>query len=229
VRSPTRSSSRDRSREALFGAEHANVQPHAGAQTNMAVYRGTRSRRHHSSPELSNGAISHMAPQFRAPTASSITECRARRTRRLRRCAEAGERAPTEAHRVRGSAYPRTVEARRFREIADDVGARPATCAFRWLVAAGFTPTRLSTATSSHRRRTRRSPGRGRGSSSQGRARPGPRQGCFPGMQGGPLNHVIAAKATCFRIAASEQFRHYQESVARTPCATTRPRRGLTS
>ena len=115
-----------------------------------------------------------------------------------------------------GSAYPRAVEAERFREIADAVGALP--------------PMRHGAL---------RRPRRGRAAPEPGAALrlrhvdahktlAGPRSGfvlcraehadaldraVFPGMQGGPMNHVIAAKATCFAIAASEAFRDYQGQV----------------
>ena len=78
----------------------------------------------------------------------------------------------------------------------------------------GSTRARCRTATSSPRRHTRRSPGLGRDSFFAGRSTPELiDRAVFPGMQGGPLNHVIAAKAACFLIASSEPFRRYQESV----------------
>ena len=115
-----------------------------------------------------------------------------------------------------GSAYPRQVETWEFRKIADEVGALLwcDMAHFAGLVAAGLHPNPVRTATSSPRRPTRRWPGPRAGfvlcreehAAAIDRA-------VFPGLQGGPLEHAIAAKATCFRIAASEAFREYQTQV----------------
>jgi glycine hydroxymethyltransferase len=115
-----------------------------------------------------------------------------------------------------GSAYPRTVEADRFREIADEVGAMLMCdmAHFAGLVAAGLHPNPV--------------PHCDLVTSTTHKTLAGPRAGfilcreehaaavdkaVFPGMQGGPLMHTIAAKAACFRIAASEPFREYQRAV----------------
>src|SRR4029077_3142518 len=115
-----------------------------------------------------------------------------------------------------GSAYPRTVEADRFREIADEVGAYLLCdmAHFAGLVAAGLHPNPV--------------PHCDFVSSTTHKTLAGPRSGfvlcreehaqaldkaVFPGMQGGPMEHVIAAKATCFRIAATSAFREYQTQV----------------
>src|SRR4029077_11705467 len=117
-----------------------------------------------------------------------------------------------------GSAYPRTVEADRFREIADEVGALLLCdmAHFAGLVAAGLHPNPV--------------PHCDFVTSTTHKTLAGPRSGfilcreeyatavdraVFPGMQGGPLEHTIAAKATCFKIAASEPFREYQTQVRR--------------
>jgi glycine hydroxymethyltransferase len=115
-----------------------------------------------------------------------------------------------------GSAYPRTVEAWRFREIADEVGAFLLCdmAHFAGLVAAGLHPNPVEHCdfVTSTTHKTLAGPRSGfvlcRGKHAQAIDR-----AVFPGMQGGPLNHVIAAKATCFRIAASDPFRRYQEAV----------------
>ena len=117
-----------------------------------------------------------------------------------------------------GSAYPRTVETDRFREIADEVGALLLCdmAHFAGLVAAGLHPNPVEhcdfVTSTTHKTLA------------------GPRAGfvlcreehaaaldkaVFPGMQGGPLEHTIAAKATCFRIAGTEAFREYQTQVRR--------------
>jgi glycine hydroxymethyltransferase len=115
-----------------------------------------------------------------------------------------------------GSAYPRVVEADRFREIADEVGALLLCdmAHFAGLVAAGLHPSPVPHCdfVSSTTHKTLAGPRSGfvlcreEHASALDRA-------VFPGMQGGPLNHVIAAKAACFGIAASEPFRRYQEAV----------------
>jgi glycine hydroxymethyltransferase len=115
-----------------------------------------------------------------------------------------------------GSAYPRTVEADRFREIADEVGALLLCdmAHFAGLVAAGLHPSPV--------------PHCDFVTSTAHKTLAGPRSGfvlckeehgtaidraVFPGMQGGPLLHTIAAKATCFRIAGTEAFHEYQQQV----------------
>jgi glycine hydroxymethyltransferase len=108
------------------------------------------------------------------------------------------------------------VEADRFREIADGVGALLLCdmAHFAGLVAAGIHPSPVPHCdfVTSTTHKTLAGPRSGfilcRAEHAQAVDR-----AVFPGMQGGPLNHVIAAKATCFQIAASEPFRHYQEGV----------------
>ena len=210
----------DRAR-ALFGAEHANVQPHAGAQTNMAVYFACLEPGDTIlSLELSHGG--HLTHGLRVNFSGrlyQIVHYGVSRETNLVDYDEVLELA--REHRPKlivcgGSAYPRTVEADRFREIADDVGAYLLCdmAHFAGLVAAGLHPSPV--------------PHCDFVTSTTHKTLAGPRSGfvlckaehaqaidraVFPGMQGGPLNHVIAAKATCFRIAASEPFRSYQEAV----------------
>jgi glycine hydroxymethyltransferase len=115
-----------------------------------------------------------------------------------------------------GSAYPRTVEADRFREIADEVGALLLCdmAHFAGLVAAGLHPNPVPHCdfVTSTTHKTLAGPRSGfilcreEHASAVDRA-------VFPGMQGGPLEHTIAAKATCFKIAASVPFREYQTQV----------------
>jgi glycine hydroxymethyltransferase len=207
--------------KALFGADHANVQPHAGAQTNMAVYFAALDPGDTIlSLELSHGG--HLTHGLKVNFSG-----------RLYRIAHYGVSRETnlvdyddvlrlaKEHRPKlivcgGSAYPRTVEAWRFREIADEVGALLLCdmAHFAGLVAAGLHPNPVEHCdfVTSTTHKTLAGPRSGfvlcRAEHAQALDR-----AVFPGMQGGPLNHVIAAKATCFRIAASEPFRHYQESV----------------
>ncbi|MCS7006568.1 MAG: serine hydroxymethyltransferase, partial [Gaiellaceae bacterium] len=130
-------------------------------------------------------------------------------------------RALAHEHRPRlivcgGSAYPRTVEAERFREIADEVGAYLLCdmAHFAGLVAAGLHPNPVPSCdfVTSTTHKTLAGPRSGFILSKAEHAQALDRA-VFPGMQGGPLNHVIAAKATCFRIAASEPFRAYQRAI----------------
>jgi glycine hydroxymethyltransferase len=115
-----------------------------------------------------------------------------------------------------GSAYPRTIEADRFREIADEVGALLLCdmAHFAGLVAAGLhpNPTPHCDFVTSTTHKTLAGPRSGFILCKEEHA-PAVDKAVFPGMQGGPLLHVIAAKATCFKIAASEPFRAYQAQI----------------
>jgi glycine hydroxymethyltransferase len=115
-----------------------------------------------------------------------------------------------------GSAYPRTVEADRFREIADEVGAYLLCdmAHFAGLVAAGLHPNPVPHCdfVSSTTHKTLSGPRSGFVLCREEHAQALDRA-VFPGMQGGPMEHVIAAKATCFRIAGMPAFREYQAQV----------------
>jgi glycine hydroxymethyltransferase len=115
-----------------------------------------------------------------------------------------------------GSAYPRTVETWRFREIADEVDALLLCdmAHFAGLVAAGIHPNPVEHCdfVTSTTHKTLAGPRSGFVLCREEHAQAVDRA-VFPGMQGGPLNHVIAAKAACFKIAASEAFRDYQLQV----------------
>jgi glycine hydroxymethyltransferase len=207
--------------KALFGSDHANVQPHAGAQTNMAVYFACLDPGDTIlSLELSHGG--HLTHGLKVNFSG-----------RLYRVVHYGVSRETNLvdydnvlrlareHRPRlivcgGSAYPRTVEAWRFREIADEVGAYLLCdmAHFAGLVAAGLHPNPVEHCdfVTSTTHKTLAGPRSGFVLCKEEHAQ-ALDKAVFPGMQGGPLNHVIAAKATCFRIAASEPFRQYQQSV----------------
>jgi glycine hydroxymethyltransferase len=205
----------------LFGAEHANVQPHAGAQTNMAVYFACLDPGDTIlSLELSHGGhLTHgLKVNFSGRLYTIVHYGVDRETSLVDYDAVL---ALAKEHRPKlivcgGSAYPRAVEADRFREIADEVGAYLLCdmAHFAGLVAAGLHPSPV--------------PHCDFVTSTTHKTLAGPRSGfvlcreehadvvdraVFPGMQGGPLNHVIAAKATCFAIAASDAFRAYQAQV----------------
>jgi glycine hydroxymethyltransferase len=207
--------------KALFSAEHANVQPHAGAQANMAVY------------------LAFMQPgdtvlSLRLDHGGHLTHgLKVNFSGRLYTIAHYGVSRETslvdydevlalaKEHRPKmiicgGSAYPRTVETWEFRKIADDVGALLwcDMAHFAGLVAAGLHPNPMDDCdvVTSTTHKTLAGPRAGfilcreEHASAIDRA-------VFPGLQGGPLEHVIAAKATCFKIAASDPFREYQTQV----------------
>jgi glycine hydroxymethyltransferase len=207
--------------KSLFGAEHANVQAHAGAQTNMAVYMAALQPGDTIlSLELSHGGhLTHgLKVNFSGRLYTIVHYGVSRRTDMvdydevLRLAKE---------HRPKlivcgGSAYPRTVEADQFRKIADDVGALLLCdmAHFAGLVAAGLHPNPVEHCdfVTSTTHKTLAGPRAGFVLCKEEHAQAVDRA-VFPGMQGGPLQHTIAAKATCFRIAATEAFRDYQRQV----------------
>ncbi len=207
--------------KALFGAEHANVQPHAGAQTNMAVYFACLEPGDTIlSLELSHGGhLTHGLKVNFSGRLYHVVHYGVSRETNLVDYEDVLRLA--KEHRPKlivcgGSAYPRTVEADRFREIADEVGALLLCdmAHFAGLVAAGLHPNPVEHCdfVTSTTHKTLAGPRSGFVLCKAEHAQAVDRA-VFPGMQGGALNHVIAAKATCFRIAASEPFRRYQESV----------------
>jgi glycine hydroxymethyltransferase len=207
--------------KALFGAEHANVQPHAGAQTNMAVYMAALapgdtilSLRLDHGGHLTHGlkvnfsgrlyTIVHYGvdPNTNVVDDDDVLALARQSQPKLIVCG--------------GSAYPRTVEADRFRAIADEVGALLLCdmAHFAGLVAAGLHPNPVPHCdfVTSTTHKTLAGPRSGFILCKEQHATAVDRA-VFPGMQGGPLVHAIAAKATCFRIAATEAFRDYQRQV----------------
>jgi glycine hydroxymethyltransferase len=207
--------------KALFGAEHANVQPHAGAQTNMAVYFAVLQPGDTIlSLELSHGG--HLTHGLKVNFSGRLYDIAHYGVSRETNLVDyddvlalAKERRP-KLIVCGGSAYPRTVEAWRFREIADEVGALLLCdmAHFAGLVAAGVHPNPVEHCdfVTSTTHKTLAGPRSGFILCREEHAQAVDRA-VFPGMQGGPLNHVIAAKAACFRIAASEPFRDYQTQV----------------
>jgi glycine hydroxymethyltransferase len=210
----------DRARE-LFGAEHANVQPHAGAQTNMAVYMAALEPGETIlSLELSHGG--HLTHGLKVNFSGRLYTIVHYGVSRETNVVDYDEvLALAKQHRPKlivcgGSAYPRAVEADRFREIADEVGALLLCdmAHFAGLVAAGLHPNPVphSDFVTSTTHKTLAGPRSGFILCKEEHATAVDRA-VFPGMQGGPLVHLIAAKATCFRIAATEPFRDYQRQI----------------
>jgi glycine hydroxymethyltransferase len=203
----------------LFGAEHANVQPHSGAQANIAVYHALLN------PgdtvmglELSHGG--HLTHGMRINVSGRLYDIAPYHVDR-----ETGRIDMDEVERIAHerrpklilagwSAYPRCLEFERFRAIADDVDAHLVVdmAHFAGLVAAGLHPSPVPYAdvvtTTIHK-----TIGGGRGGMILCTEELAKRidSAVFPGQQGGPLEHVIAGKAVALRIAQSEAFRERQE------------------
>src|SRR5829696_5712290 len=210
----------DRAKE-LFGAEHANVQAHAGAQTNMAVYMAALQPGDTIlSLELSHGGhLTHGLKVNFSGRLYSIAHYGVSRETNMVDCDEVLELAREYRPRLivcGGSAYPRTVETWEFRKIADDIGALLLCdmAHFAGLVAAGLHPNPVKDCdfVTSTTHKTLAGPRSGFILCREAHARDVDRA-VFPGMQGGPLVHTIAAKATCFKIAMTEAFRDYQSQV----------------
>jgi glycine hydroxymethyltransferase len=205
----------------LFGAEHANVQPHAGAQTNMAVYFSCLEpgdtvlamRLDH------GGHLTHgLKVNFSGKLYNFVGYGVDRETSLVdfdEVLATAKESRP-KLIVCGGSAYPRTIEADRFREIADEVGALLLCdmAHFAGLVAAGIhpNPTPHCDFVTSTTHKTLAGPRSGFVLCREEHAQ-ALDKAVFPGMQGGTLLHVIAGKAACFKIAGSGAFREYQSRI----------------
>ncbi len=207
----------DRARD-LFGAEHANVQPHSGAQANAAVYHALlEPGETMMGLELSHGG--HLTHGMRINLSGRLYDIAAYQVDRETSLIDMDE-VERIAHDRRPkvilagwSAYPRFLDFERFRSIADDVGAYLVVdmAHFAGLVAAGLHPTPVPYAdvvtTTIHK-----TIGGPRGGMILCRAEYAKQidSAVFPGQQGGPLEHVIAGKAVALRIAASEGFRERQ-------------------
>ncbi len=207
----------DRAKE-LFGAEHVNVQPHSGAQANTAVYFALLK------PgdtilglDLAHGG--HLTHGMRINYSGKILNAVAYHVRDEDGTVDYDEIAAlAKEHRpkmiVAGwSAYPRHLDFERFRKIADEVDALLMVdmAHFAGLVAAGLHPNPVPFAdvvtTTTHK-----TLGGPRGGMIMTKADLAKKinSAVFPGMQGGPLEHVIAAKAVSFKVAASEEFAERQ-------------------
>jgi glycine hydroxymethyltransferase len=207
----------DRAKE-LFGAEHANVQPHSGAQANTAVYHALLAPGDTiMGMELAHGG--HLTHGMKINVSGRLYEIAAYQVDRETSLIDMGEVARiAREHKPKlllagWSAYPRQLDFVAFREIADEVGAYLMVdmAHFAGLVAAGLHPSPVPYAdvvTST----THKTIGGGRGGLILCKAehRKQIDSAVFPGQQGGPLEHVIAGKAVAFRIAMSEAFRERQ-------------------
>jgi len=208
----------DRAR-ALFGAEHANVQPHSGAQANAAVYHALLT------PgdtlmglELAHGG--HLTHGMKLNISGRLYDVAAYHVDRETSLIDMDEVEQIALERrpkiiVAGwSAYPRVLDFQRFRAIADAIDAHLLVdmAHFAGLVAAGLHPNPVPYAdvvtTTIHK-----TMGGGRGGMILCTEELSKKidSAVFPGQQGGPLEHIIAGKAVALRIAASEAFRERQE------------------
>jgi glycine hydroxymethyltransferase len=210
----------DRAKQ-LFGAEHANVQPHAGSQTNMAVYAAVLepgdtilSLRLDHGGHLTHGHKVNFSG--RLYTIAGYGVSRETMTVDYDEVLRQAKEVRPKLIVCGASAYPRTIEADKFRTIADEVGALLLCdmAHFAGLVAAGLHPNPVEHCdfVTSTTHKTLAGPRAGFILCREEHAQAVDRA-VFPGMQGGPLEHSIAAKATCFRIAMTEAFREYQQQV----------------
>jgi glycine hydroxymethyltransferase len=205
--------------KALFGAEHANVQPHSGSQANAAVYHALLAPGDTiMGMSLAHGG--HLTHGMKLNVSGRLYDIAAYEVDRETSLIDMDELARVARERrpklllAGWSAYPRQLDFARFREIADEVGALLMVdmAHFAGLVAAGLHPNPVELGADVVTTTTHKTLG-------------GPRAGVilcksehakkidsavFPGQQGGPLEHVIAAKAVAFRIAAGELFAERQ-------------------
>ncbi len=212
----------DRAKE-IFGADHANVQPHSGSQANMAVYHAVLN------PgdtilgmNLSHGGhLTHGSPVNFSGYTYKVFQYGLNKETELIDYEEVERLAKEHKPRlivVGASAYPRIIDAPRFRAIADGVGAKILTDIAHpaGLVAAKIYPSPVPysefVTTTTHK--TLRGPRGGMILCKQEYAKEVNKK-IFPGIQGGPLMHVIAAKAVAFKEAMSEEFVDYQKQVVK--------------
>jgi glycine hydroxymethyltransferase len=204
---------------ALFGAEHANVQPHSGTQANTAVYHALlQPGETIMGMSLAHGG--HLTHGMKVNVSGRLYDIAAYEVDRetslldMDALARAARERRPKLLLAGWSAYPRQLDFARFREIADEVGALLMVdmAHFAGLVACGLHPNPIEFGADVVTTTTHKTLG-------------GPRAGVilckeefakkidsavFPGQQGGPLEHVIAAKAVAFKIAASELFAERQ-------------------
>lgn len=212
----------------LFGCTYANVQPHSGAQANLSVFFAMlkpgdtvmgMNLAHgghltHGSPANISGAYFKIVPY-------GVNDDGVIDYEEVRRIALEAKPKMIVAG---ASAYARTIDFKKFREIADEVGAYLMVdmAHIAGLVAAGLHPSPIPyahvTTTTTHK--TLRGPRGGLILSSQEVADQFKfNKAVFPGIQGGPLMHVIAAKAVCFKEALQPEFKAYQQQLVKNSAA----------
>jgi len=205
----------------IFGAEHVNVQPHSGSQANMAVYFSVlKPGDKMLTMDLSHGG--HLTHGNKANFSGHFFEIVHYGVRKDNETIDYDQlQKMAEEHRPRmvtvgASAYPRIIDFKRMGEIARSVGAYLLAdiAHIAGLVAAGLHPSPIEDAdfvtTTTHK--TLRGPRGGLILCKEKYAKEIDSQ-VFPGIQGGPLMHVIAAKAVCFHEALQPAFRVYQQQI----------------
>ena len=205
----------------LFGAEHANVQPHCGASANLAVFfallqpgdtvmgmdLANGGHLSHGSPVNISGKYFNVVPYTLDPETETIDYDKVRETALACR---------PKMIIAGASAYPRVIDFKRFREIADEVGAYLMVdmAHIAGLVAAGLHPSPVPYAhvvtTTTHK--TLRGPRGGMILCREEFAKQIDKA-IFPGTQGGPLMHIIAAKAVALGEALTDEFKAYQRRI----------------
>ena len=208
----------------LFGCEYVNVQPHSGAQANMAVQFAMLTpgdtimgmnldhggHLTHGSPVNLSGKYFHVVPY--GVNDDGVID--------YDKVLEIAKECKPKMIIAGASAYARTIDFKRFREIADEVGSYLMVdmAHIAGLVAAGLHPSPIPyahvTTTTTHK--TLRGPRGGMIlSSNEVNEKFNFNKAIFPGTQGGPLMHVIAAKAVCFKEALEPEFKEYQMQVVK--------------
>lgn len=205
----------------IFGADHANVQPHCGANANTAVYQAVLEpgdtvmgmdlsnggHLSHGSPVNISGKLYNFVSYGLDPESEMIDFDNVR---------ELALKHKPKLIVAGASAYPRTIYADKFREIADEVGAilMVDMAHIAGLVAAGLHPNPMEYAdiVTSTTHKTLRGPRGGLILCKEKYAK-AIDKAIFPGTQGGPLMHIIAAKAVCFKEAMEPEFKEYQKQV----------------
>lgn len=206
----------------LFGCEYANVQPHSGAQANMAVQFAilepgdtVMGMNLDHGGHLTHGSPVNLSGKYFKIVPYGVNEEGFIDYDELKRIAL---EAKPKMIIAGASAYARTIDFKKFREVADAVGAvlMVDMAHIAGLVAAGLHPSPVPYAdvvtTTTHK--TLRGPRGGMIlSSKEANEKYNFNKAIFPGTQGGPLMHVIAAKAVCFKEALSEEFKAYQQGI----------------
>ena len=205
----------------LFGAEHANVQPHSGTQANMSVYFAVlKPGDTILAMELSQGGhLSHGSPvSFSGKLYNVVYYTVSRETEMIDYdlVRELALKHKPKLIIAGASSYPRAIDSKAFREIADEVGAYFMfdMAHYAGLIAAGLYPSPVKWAdfVTSTTHKTLRGP-RGGFILTKKKWAKKVDKAVFPGAQGGPLMHVIAAKAVAFKLAMEEEFKEYQRQV----------------
>jgi len=207
----------------LFGAEHVNVQPHSGSQANMAVYFAALTQGDkimgmaldHGGHLTHGSKVSFSGKFFNVVSYGVDSETNLLDYDAIMKIAK---KEKPKMIISGASAYPREIDFEKFREIADEVGAYLTAdiAHIAGLIAAGVhkssVPFADFTTTTTHK--TLRGPRGGMIISRQQHAKIVDKS-VFPGIQGGPMMNVIAAKAVCFKEAMSEDFKNYQRQVVK--------------